>query len=128
MGFEPTTPTLARLCSTPELHPHPKEAYHHRYGWAWPMARPSYAKECKPLQHGLATAPMRHYQALKRNDFGLNWDFALASCLGHDLFRPAFARRNVKLDDLGLTRFRAGGKPVPPSDQCPRASFFGIMP
>ncbi len=22
MGFEPTTPTLARLCSTPELHPH----------------------------------------------------------------------------------------------------------
>jgi Ala-tRNA(Pro) deacylase len=23
MGFEPTTPTLARLCSTPELHPHP---------------------------------------------------------------------------------------------------------
>ncbi len=21
MGFEPTTPTLARLCSTPELHP-----------------------------------------------------------------------------------------------------------
>jgi hypothetical protein len=24
MGFEPTTPTLARLCSTPELHPHSK--------------------------------------------------------------------------------------------------------
>ena len=24
MGFEPTTPTLARLCSTPELHPHPR--------------------------------------------------------------------------------------------------------
>ena len=23
MGFEPTTLTLARLCSTPELHPHP---------------------------------------------------------------------------------------------------------
>ena len=22
-GFEPSTPTLARLCSTPELHPHP---------------------------------------------------------------------------------------------------------
>ncbi len=22
MGFEPTTPTLARLCSTPELRPH----------------------------------------------------------------------------------------------------------
>ena len=25
MGFEPTTPTLARLCSTPELHPHPQK-------------------------------------------------------------------------------------------------------
>src|SRR4051794_14434269 len=24
-GFEPSTPTLARSCSTPELHPHPKE-------------------------------------------------------------------------------------------------------
>jgi hypothetical protein len=23
-GFEPSTPTLARLCSTPELHPRPK--------------------------------------------------------------------------------------------------------
>ena len=23
-GFEPSTPTLARLCSTPELHPHPE--------------------------------------------------------------------------------------------------------
>ena len=22
MGFEPTTPTMARLCSTPELRPH----------------------------------------------------------------------------------------------------------
>src|SRR5437763_946452 len=27
MGFEPTTPTLARLCSTPELHPHPERGY-----------------------------------------------------------------------------------------------------
>ena len=25
MGFEPTTPTLARLCSTPELRPHPPQ-------------------------------------------------------------------------------------------------------
>ena len=24
-GFEPSTPTLARLCSTPELHPHPRK-------------------------------------------------------------------------------------------------------
>ena len=28
MGFEPTTPTLARLCSTPELRPHPWIAHH----------------------------------------------------------------------------------------------------
>src|SRR6266566_838802 len=28
MGFEPTTPTLARLCSTPELHPHPSPRHH----------------------------------------------------------------------------------------------------
>ena len=27
MGFEPTTPTLARLCSTPELHPHGASRY-----------------------------------------------------------------------------------------------------
>src|ERR1700730_6298105 len=27
MGFEPTTPTLARLCSTPELHPHPQRGH-----------------------------------------------------------------------------------------------------
>ena len=25
-GFEPSTPTLARLCSTPELHPRPRTA------------------------------------------------------------------------------------------------------
>ena len=24
-GFEPSTPTLARSCSTPELHPHPRD-------------------------------------------------------------------------------------------------------
>src|SRR5207249_9117691 len=27
-GFEPSTPTLARSCSTPELHPHPADPYH----------------------------------------------------------------------------------------------------
>src|ERR1700730_14980644 len=29
-GFAPSTPTLARLCSTPELHPHPCRAQHAR--------------------------------------------------------------------------------------------------
>jgi hypothetical protein len=27
-GFEPSTPTLARLCSTPELHPQPVCLYY----------------------------------------------------------------------------------------------------
>src|SRR6185312_10224590 len=31
-GFEPPTPTLARLCSTPELHPRPVDEYHERGG------------------------------------------------------------------------------------------------
>jgi hypothetical protein len=31
-GFEPSTPTLARSCSTPELHPHPKNQ---RLGGRW---------------------------------------------------------------------------------------------
>ena len=50
MGFEPTTPTLARLCSTPELHPRPRRAVRPS---AWlGMTEPpsSYAKERIPLQ------------------------------------------------------------------------------
>ena len=45
MGFEPTTPTLARLCSTPELHPHPQEG----------KAAAAAAKLCQRAA-GLATA------------------------------------------------------------------------
>ena len=50
MGFEPTTPTLARLCSTPELHPRPRRVVRPS---AWlGMTEPpsSYAKERIPLQ------------------------------------------------------------------------------
>ena len=36
MGFEPTTPTLARLCSTPELRPHQMGSF---YGGALNRAR-----------------------------------------------------------------------------------------
>src|SRR3954462_13468508 len=37
-GFEPSTPTLARLCSTPELHPHaPSLASNPLAGW-WSQA------------------------------------------------------------------------------------------
>jgi hypothetical protein len=48
-GFEPSTPTLARLCSTPELHPHPRRVSHGLKG-----AAPS-AKLCQRAP-GFATA------------------------------------------------------------------------
>src|SRR5579872_2543808 len=40
-GFEPSTPTLARSCSTPELHPHPADAYHTRGGGLQALALPA---------------------------------------------------------------------------------------
>src|SRR3954466_9891722 len=44
-GFEPSTPTLARSCSTPELHPHPRTG-------EWVAAgRARYAKWRPGLQH-----------------------------------------------------------------------------
>src|SRR5713226_7812809 len=45
MGFEPTTPTLARLCSTPELRPHPADPYHTGGGGVHELARPQF---CQP--------------------------------------------------------------------------------
>src|SRR6266700_426926 len=54
MGFEPTTPTLARLCSTPELHPHPKR------GYAAKAANSSYAKTGPALQPMRPPGPCRH--------------------------------------------------------------------
>ncbi len=33
MGFEPTTPTMARLCSTSELHPLSKKPKHSYEMW-----------------------------------------------------------------------------------------------
>ncbi len=70
-GFEPSTPTLARSCSTPELHPHPlrgparvaprdppygasggllQEALHtaskHRYATVWSPAFRGCSLEC----------------------------------------------------------------------------------
>ena len=46
-GFEPSTPTLARLCSTPELHPHPRWV---RRPTALDPRRSCYAKERPALQ------------------------------------------------------------------------------
>jgi hypothetical protein len=56
MGFEPTTPTLARLCSTPELHPHPK-----RVRRSSALLAGAALKLCQRA-HSFATAPIRHYQ------------------------------------------------------------------
>src|ERR1700679_1565986 len=38
-GFEPSTPTLARLCSTPELHPHPRRLRRRRWALMAQAAR-----------------------------------------------------------------------------------------
>ena len=48
-GFEPSTPTLARLCSTPELHPRPGDPYHAGRGGGC----------CKGLRRRLALAIVR---------------------------------------------------------------------
>ncbi len=44
-GFEPSTPTLARLCSTPELHPHPCISARERRSRA--LLMPQGPRECK---------------------------------------------------------------------------------
>ena len=49
-GFEPSTPTLARLCSTPELHPRPERVY---IRGPAPMARGKADRE-PPAFSGLA--------------------------------------------------------------------------
>src|SRR5579862_7077948 len=43
-GFEPSTPTLARLCSTTELHPHPTSAARWR-------KRAAYGATRRAMQH-----------------------------------------------------------------------------
>src|SRR5713226_4663523 len=49
-GFEPSTPTLARLCSTPELHPHPSPGpATKRAAWS-PEEWATYAKRGRALQ------------------------------------------------------------------------------
>ena len=45
MGIEPTTPTLARSCSTAELHPHP-------------VRRPDLCNKARRLASKLPTQPL----------------------------------------------------------------------
>src|SRR5579859_5771919 len=47
-GFEPSTPTLARSCSTPELHPHPWDCRLNVTGDRRPM--PNAECECNSQQ------------------------------------------------------------------------------
>jgi Ala-tRNA(Pro) deacylase len=47
-GFEPSTPTLARLCSTTELHPHPADPYHRGGGGLQVLARPQVRRVLQP--------------------------------------------------------------------------------
>ena len=46
-GFEPSTPTLARSCSTPELHPHHRELAGRKRA-----AGQTYAKSGHAMQQG----------------------------------------------------------------------------
>ncbi len=57
MGFEPTTPTLARLCSTPELHPHPCRGTPVRgaYGACRRRLQHPRALNCRPLCWSIPT-------------------------------------------------------------------------
>ena len=49
-GFEPSTPTLARSCSTTELHPHPRDCGDRSPATGRPM--PNAAHECNSLAKG----------------------------------------------------------------------------
>ena len=56
-GFEPPTPTLARLCSTPELHPHPRPASYKPEGkFAKACLGPPWAASCAPRHEPPAVA------------------------------------------------------------------------
>jgi hypothetical protein len=61
-GFEPSTPTLARLCSTPELHPHPAGGDQQRRGKARP---PAYAEDGL-LQESIAAEQVQELFRVKR--------------------------------------------------------------
>jgi hypothetical protein len=90
-GFEPSTPTLARSCSTPELHPHPNSVDQR------PPEHPAtYAKRCPPLQpppgrrFGRGAGPLvvsggavheTRAGTLVRDRISARRDFALSTCL-----------------------------------------------
>ncbi len=55
MGFEPTTPTLARLCSTPELRPH--QFQHHGMGLGGSPSQETPEEQFSCNNHGTTHEP-----------------------------------------------------------------------
>src|SRR5437879_5652273 len=66
MGFEPTTPTLARSCSTPELRPHPTDPYHTGGGGPQGLALSGVVR--RRIVAGMAAAPLTPDQLFARLD------------------------------------------------------------
>ena len=69
-GFEPSTPTLARLCSTPELHPHPRSRKAARRSSG--STAECYAKELTALQPQARRPDIAH-AGLARRRFSPIW-------------------------------------------------------
>ena len=74
-GFEPSTPTLARSCSTPELHPHPWERRPTVTG-----DRQSYAK-CGQRMQQPATGNRKWHKSPISLSFWRNWPEIVATSL-----------------------------------------------
>jgi Ala-tRNA(Pro) deacylase len=66
MGFEPTTPTLARSCSTPELRPHPSDPYHKGGGGLQGLALSGAAQ--RRIVAAMASTPLTPEQLVAQLD------------------------------------------------------------
>jgi hypothetical protein len=77
MGFEPTTPTLARLCSTPELRPHDAPAaWGPRYiGKPTRLRNTDVAPAALPAGPGPLdrAAPLSHFTRIRVRAFSLEY-------------------------------------------------------
>src|SRR5712692_6518328 len=88
-GFEPSTPTLARLCSTPELRPHPTDPYHTRGGGLQEVARP----RSPPMSTG---SPDRVAGVV----FGTAGKFVRNGLVQRYLIRPYWVLSSSRVDSL----------------------------
>jgi hypothetical protein len=90
-GFEPSTPTLARSCSTPELHPHPlrlPESHRHRPAELCQMPSPNATAPSGPFEEGIG-----------QKSTGSPRNLALSRPWGHfrKRFFPIRSRRRPRL-------------------------------